>query len=248
MTFLPSSDFLLEVAKGNVVGHSLVHKFGRNPDIDTASGFEAIWNEGGDYSGFNATSAETVEIFSSDANDTSAGTGARTIEVFGLNSSYVLQQETVTLNGVTAVDTTNTYIRLHRGIIRSAGSVGSNVGDVTIRQKTTPANVFASVPIGYAQTMVAAYTIPAGKTGFLYNWDVTLDGKTTATVNARLCIRVFGEVFAVKEERVVTGNPRPYVLPKSSLPEKSDITLRADTTSNNTGVSGTFDLLLVDDS
>ncbi len=36
-------DFLIEVAKGNVPGHSLIKKFGENPDIDTADGFADIW-------------------------------------------------------------------------------------------------------------------------------------------------------------------------------------------------------------
>lgn len=37
------SDFLTEVAKGNVPKHSLVKKFGENPDVDTTDGFSDIW-------------------------------------------------------------------------------------------------------------------------------------------------------------------------------------------------------------
>ena len=82
-----NKDFYTEVTKGNVPGHRILHKYGKNPDIDTASGFETIWNGGAAYTGFNATAAEVIEVFSSSANDagtlvssgTSTGGSATTI-------------------------------------------------------------------------------------------------------------------------------------------------------------------------
>lgn len=41
-------DFLIEVSKGNVPGHTIMNKFGENPDIDNGD-FEAIWDAGGLY-------------------------------------------------------------------------------------------------------------------------------------------------------------------------------------------------------
>ena len=63
------SDFGTEVALDNVSNYSIVDKFGRNPDIGTATTPEDIWNGGSNYTGFNATSNENIEVFSSDAND-----------------------------------------------------------------------------------------------------------------------------------------------------------------------------------
>jgi len=62
-------DYYMEVAKGNVAGTSKVHKYGRNPDIDIASGFEAIWDGGGTYTGHDCIVAETLETYSSSALD-----------------------------------------------------------------------------------------------------------------------------------------------------------------------------------
>jgi len=41
--------FNQQVAEGRVNGYSFVAKFGENPDIDAASGFETIWDGGGTY-------------------------------------------------------------------------------------------------------------------------------------------------------------------------------------------------------
>lgn len=251
MSYFGSTEWLVEVAKGNVPGHSLLHKFGRNPDIDTG-GFEDIWGGGASYTGFDAVAAETVEVFSSDANDTSAGTGARTVEVYGLDVSYVEQDEIVTLTGVTAVDTVNTYLRLDRMIIRSAGSGGKNAGTITARQKVTTANIYAALPIGYNQTMIAASTIPAAKTGYPLSWFMSLSGKTSANHAVQLLYRPLGEVFQVKEEVALMGSGTSYVhrifrATNEPIVEKTDIVIRADSDTNNTAISAGFDILLVED-
>ena len=37
MSYIGNKDFLIEVQKGNVVGHSMVHKFGRNDAVPNGS-------------------------------------------------------------------------------------------------------------------------------------------------------------------------------------------------------------------
>ncbi len=239
----------LAVASG-AYGVRGVNKFGRNADIDTASGYEAIWNGGGSYTGHEAIAAETVEVFSSDANDASAGTGARTVQVYGLDASWDEQNEIVTLDGVTAVDTAGTYIRLDRMIVRSAGSGAENAGSITARQKTTTANIFAVLPAGYNQTMIAAYTIPNGYEAYVHDWYVTLGGANGSDVAARLRARPFGEVFQVKEEIGIKGvgsssQQRIYRIPKGPFAEKTDICIQASSDANNTVVAAGFGLILV---
>lgn len=55
------------VAKGEVPGHSIVTKHGRNPSVGTSN--EDIWNGGDIYTGFNATAADILEV-SAGINDT----------------------------------------------------------------------------------------------------------------------------------------------------------------------------------
>ena len=63
------SDFLLEIAKGNVAGHLGVSRFGTNPDIDMNVA-ETIWTNGNLY--VHPTEARIHDVVSSDSND--AGT------------------------------------------------------------------------------------------------------------------------------------------------------------------------------
>ena len=58
-------DYMLEIAKGNIAGHSIKNKYGRNPDVTTAT-FSTIWNGGGHYTGHDAIAAETVTIVSAE--------------------------------------------------------------------------------------------------------------------------------------------------------------------------------------
>ena len=114
----------LYVTSGKIKGHSVIHKFGHNLDID--SSFETIWSFGGNYSFLE--SPTILKISSSDTNDSSLDTGARTITIQGLNSEYNEVEELITLNGQTAVNTQNTYLRIHRMFVKTAGSSSYNEG------------------------------------------------------------------------------------------------------------------------
>jgi len=167
MTYITTKDFKLEVAKGNVPNNSTFEKFGKNPDVDTVSSPEDIWNGGGDYTGQPTGSAETLEIFSSDANDTIAGTGARTVRISNLLDGTGAQAAdvVVNMNGVTAVSLgAGTYNRSSRMKVLTAGSGGENAGELTLRHTTTTTNIFAVMPAAFNQTEIAAYTVPLGFT------------------------------------------------------------------------------------
>ena len=48
MTEFRNTNFGLEVAKGNIPGHSIVHKFGNAPDFDTSDGVVDVWDGASD--------------------------------------------------------------------------------------------------------------------------------------------------------------------------------------------------------
>lgn len=144
---------------------------GVNEDVD--AGTEDVCDPGGTYAGqpvLPTQAAEALNIVSSSANDAAAGTGQRTIRIEGLNSALSVVEETVTLNGTTPVVTSSTWVRVLRVFGLTAGSGGTNAGAITVKHNTTTANVFAVIKAGRSQAMLAAFTVPAGKTAKISSW------------------------------------------------------------------------------
>ena len=79
------------------------------------------------------TAGATMTISSADANDTSAGTGARTVKVDFLDSTYAEFSETLTLNGQTAVSTSSSdCFRVNTMTVLTAGTGKVNAGKVYV--------------------------------------------------------------------------------------------------------------------
>ena len=165
-----------------------IRKFGRNPDVDTGTTPEDVWDFGGLYP-FPAAALATT-IVSGSVNDAAAGTGMRTARVFGLDSSYNEIQEDVTLNGTTPVALVNSYLRVHRVFGLTFGSTGSNEGDVDVLHGAT---VLARITTGFGQTLMAIFTTPV-------TWNdvdvissfVTIGRQAAAFAEAVLFTRDFG--------------------------------------------------------
>lgn len=240
-------DRMLSIAQGSISTHSLMLKFGRNPDIDTGAA-EDVWEGGGTYT-FDTT-AQSLEILSSSANDDGdpAGTGARTMTVIGLDANYVAKTEVVTLNGTNAVALTGTWIRVHRCSVTTTGNLEVNEGTITIRIAGAGATRLVVGP-GNGQTLMAIYTIQAGKTGYLYHYYVTANSSPTApTVDVALWTRSSTGVRNLKHQQALSaGQQLTYSFAAPfKITEKTDVWLRASTSTNNTDVCGGFDIVLVD--
>lgn len=163
-------DYAYEAALGNISTAQVFQQSGYNPNASTGAAADIVSHDVTPYAGQpTAATAETVEVFSSSANDTSAGTGARTVRITGLESfaTTTLTQETLTMNGVTAVTSSNTYVRILKVEVLTAGSGGSNAGTITCRHTTTTANIFDVMQIGDNESLNAVCTIPGSKVGVL---------------------------------------------------------------------------------
>ena len=82
----------LQIARGQIAYHKTQFKFGFNP-LDVDDSLETVWAQGGLYSYLSA--ATVLKISSSSTNDTSAGTGARTVTFSGLDANYDEISETI---------------------------------------------------------------------------------------------------------------------------------------------------------
>lgn len=250
---LPVTAFEMEflAASGKLDGISIVNKFGMNTDIDTTPLPEDIWYGGGVYTGFPVSSLETVNVVSTSVNDTAAGSGARQLFLSGLDTNYNTISETVTLNGTTPVTSLNQYRRVNFAYVVASGSSNTafNAGNITIRHTTTSANVFVAMQAGRGQSNTTAYTVPAGKTGYIRRLFCGLRGGTTATCEGSLWTRHFG--FPPRLQRpfeFTAGDDMVDIIYGGiMLPEKTDLILRITAcAANNTVVAGGYDLLLID--
>jgi len=252
---LHTNDFAIPFSAGLVTGYRILHKFGHTPTLGTSQ--EDIWDNGGMY--VYPSAAAQMTVSSSSANDTAAGTGARTVEVFGLDANYLEVNELITLNGQTPVTTTNSYLRIYRMVIRSAGSSGWNEGDIYIGSGAVtggvPATIYGRITFdtvygkGENQTLMAIYTIPAGKTGFVKKLHFAVN-RSSKPLELWAYARPIGEVFQVKYRSMIDiGNLTIDFngsIPESGLAEKTDFALRASVETGTVDVAGGFELILVD--
>ena len=245
----PSSaeiDFYLAVAKGDFTGYTKVSKFGRNPSVKSAD-YETIWDGSNFYPW--PTAAETLSVVSDDTDDASGGTGARTVEIEGLDSSWDVLTETVTMNGTTPVVTTGLFLRVYRARVVTAGSSGTNEGTITFTN-TTSSNIIAQISVdnsGFGQTLMACYTIPAGKTGYLISLDFSSSKDNEHTF--KLLTRdntVTNAAWNTKEFANARGGFnqfRKYAI--NGFTEKTDLDFQA-IASASSAASGGFELILID--
>ena len=235
-------DFFLAVANGDIPGFSCIDKFGYNEKVGKNA--EDIWSEGGDYT--FATAAQTVDVVSDDNEDENiTGDGAWTVELIGLDSSYDEIDEIINLNGKTAVTSSNSYLRLHRMIVRTAGSSGYNEGKIEAEQ-TTSGILMAVIEEEENQTTMAIYTIPNDKTGYMMGYTV---GSDTDQVIALVQVRPEGEVFQTKRKDLLQAGSFQVSFPcPLELTEKTDIRIRAENPDKGDAeVSASFSVVLEDD-
>ena len=245
----------LAIAKGDVAGHSVVNKFGHAPDFDIADGDVTVW-DGADDGGLNAmqytysTSDDIDSISSSDNGDT------QDMEIQGLDINYNIVIQTVTLTGQTRAALTTNLIRVFRMKNVNSTDISGTVycyvnGAITLGVPDDKTKVRAMVLNGHNQTLMAVYTVPAGKTAYMTGWYAGISGAKKTSVHViHLVARKFGQVFQLKHVSSLVASGTSHVHHNYSEPlvytEKTDIEMHTDTDTDVSAVSAGFDLILVD--
>jgi hypothetical protein len=199
-----------------------LHKFGSNPAVGTSS--ETVWSEGGLYPW--ASFPDTIYI---------TGTDVGNVEISGLDTDYNEYTETVAI-GSNSAQSFSRVFRMKADIVNSAAiyaRAGSNTGTVV-----------AKIDTGKAQTLMAVYTIPKDKVGYLVRYTVGCGNNDS--ILTELFTRDSGSVFRLKSEMSIleTTITQDFFAP-IRLEEKTDIDFRATSTQNsNNKVILNFDLIL----
>ena len=164
-----ATPYMYDVAMGNIAAHTIIRRFGKNPDIDDV--IEDVWELGGTYV-YPADAGIQMQVQSSSANDTAAGTGARTVDIAYLDAALVEQELTLTLNGVTPV-TTGAIVnirRINQFHVMTAGTNGVAAGNITLTNIGATVT-YSRISTGWNTSLQALYTVPAGKVLFITEWN-----------------------------------------------------------------------------
>lgn len=241
--------FHLQVSRGQVTMHTPIIVFGYNPDVDTSE--ESVWPDGGTIP--HPTVASVLKISSSSASDAAAGTGARTVTIIGLDGNYNEVSETVTLDGQTAVNTTNSYLYVNQFFVATVGSGGANAGNINAGTGSVtagvPAVLYDTIAIGYNNRTTGHYCVPAGYTGYLVQGMFTA-GQASGSTAVTGFIRQHGPDGILRVGAVTTVNNGtadysfefPY-----RIPEKNCIGATAIGSAANNSVSSYFNIVLIKD-
>jgi uncharacterized Zn-binding protein involved in type VI secretion len=242
--------FELQVARGQITWHRPVFKFGINGSVPSTAG--TIWNVATTYA-FPAA-ATVMKVSSSSASDAAAGTGARTVIIEGLDANYAEISETVTLNGQTAVNTVNSYLRINDFRVASVGSGATAAGTLYVGTGTVttgvPATIYAQIVIGYNQSTQAVYTVPAGYTAYVTSYTFT---SAYANATPVICSGFFfksntGGWFDIEASaRMNSGNAfdRHFDVPQIYA-EKTDLEMKCSASTGSVAtMTGEMHILLI---
>lgn len=245
MTYIGNKDFNYRVALGEVTNASTWNKFGYNSDVDTAS-TEIIAEFGGTFS--IMTSADTLDVVSSSAQDGVAGTGALSIQLTGIDANHLEQTEIVTMNGITPVTTSNSWLGINRAVVISSGTNDANVGTITIDDTAGTVGVQAEIPIDESVTQQLIFHTQIDYK-FLVDWlwlHVTkLSGGSAPKVTivghsySRVTDTVY-EVFRTTIDSSVENTEQFNFSQPFVIGGREVLYFTADTDTNNTEVVGRF--------
>jgi hypothetical protein len=144
-------------------------------------------------------------IVSANANDTAAGTGARTVRIKyldqNLNGPYT---ETVTLNGVTPVNTVNTnicYIESYE--VLTAGSGGVNAGIISLKAATGGGGAtICSIAAGDNRIFYTMHYVPTGYVCYITGISVSHNGTVVGS----------GGVFTIAAKNLSIANSAEIIV------------------------------------
>jgi hypothetical protein len=218
--------FELQVARGQITGHSTVNIYGYQAAV--ATGQIPIWENATGYT--YPVAATLMNLVSTAAGDT-----AVTVLIQGLDSAYNTISETVALNGTTPVSTTKEFLRINS----MSESSGAPTGQITLKDPTNT-TTYAQINASIGRTQAAIYTVPAGYTFYLSRIDAysSLTGSTTdfATYRNYSINNVSGVRNVTQQAPFTSWYHAQRVMPRP-FTEKTDIQLQCKVSANTASVS-----------
>jgi|TARA_B110000881_G_scaffold163756_1_gene146841 hypothetical protein len=231
-------DFDMMVSGGYISDHTFNHKFGAVPSM--ASGTTgSVWDI--DDTVYPWAALDTPAVVNVER--TNADDNGETVTVEGLDGDYLEVSEDIVISGADQVGT-QLFKRINRAFI-SGGS--TNAGNIDIEAGAAGGTTVARIQAGRGQTLMAVFTVPAGKTAYMYR--ITATAQATKDATGLMYVRE-GENTAYRINHTWEFSGGGEYITNFAFPlpvsEKSDIDMRITTRANNGRYTIAFDVLLVD--
>jgi hypothetical protein len=260
---LYTADFMTEVAKGNIPGHSLVRKFGIVEDLVADNDFD-VWEFGDNVAGTakytfspdNGTigTADITLISSSDVDDTVA----MTIQGLGADGTAISQD--IILQGQTQVTFPGLW-RVNRVFNANGDALEGDIYVYTTGTAATAgvpqtlANVRAFVNATDQQTLQGVYSVPLHCNAYILGLETSIthagNPSTVVSVNCKGIVREFGKQFRTQDEfdLIHSGSSsKVYNFPiPLRFPARSDFVPQVNSDVTGVGVTWSYSILLVED-
>lgn len=220
--------FELQVARGQITGHSTVNIYGFQVSVTTTN--IPIWEVAGAYT--YPVSAVTMKLASSV--NTGQDLSGTTITIVGLDANYNQISETLALTGTTAVDTVKSYLRINSMFV----SAGVPTGTITLKNAAGSAT-YAQINPSIGRSQMSIYTVPAGYTFYLSRVDVytSANGSTADWIQYRNVQTSPSGVVTLTQQAPFTNTYHAQRVMPRAFAEKTDIQLQAKTSANTYAVS-----------
>ena len=179
---------------------------------------------------FDGTSTAAVLYYdSSSANDTAAGTGARTATILSVNEDGDDYQEiTDDLAGMSGTATTEKHQRILFHKVASAGSGNTSAGNITLQDDAAGSNVYCTIAAGDLSSISARIYCPDNwKMQMIYiRAQVTEVNHATAAITADTGFIFYPIVY---ENAMTPDDPQAYAVSSSRSPvELHNVTTAID--------------------
>lgn len=259
---------ILPVAANSITNMEVKTVFADNATVGTS--YELLSNLDADPTQLG-TAGDGIEVVGSSTDDdgSPAGTGANTIKVRGLDTSFNIKEATLTLNGTTAVeDTGNTdWTFVNEMYLLTAGTGLAAAGTLTLRNDAGSNNI-GLIEAGNYQIHNCWWKVPANHTGYVYGFWGQVAAQATSVGGAYFALQIarhglqgvassetyetVAEMFVPEHDSdlaaTTNGDSRgffsfpgnvPFVVPAKAI-----VRLAAKSSSGSTAVSGGFQLVL----
>jgi hypothetical protein len=188
------------------------------------------------------------------AADAFGGSGAISVEIFGLNESFIEVTETIIPSGTgVSQPTSGSFWRVYRAGVVDVGTYGAaNIDDIVIENSNGSSDRL-EITADEGQTQHCAYSIPSGSIGYLMSMHAHVDGGKAADIRvfSRENLNVVISPMTSKRLKLYYDGVLGTIdylpdAPNIILPPLTDVWVEARGGGANTEVSVDMEILIIE--